>query len=201
MGPADAEECQERQERPGPHPPRLVYFHPQGASPERPSPWGAYLWQLLTSISAAGILGLSAWLFNVEARLAAIPNVQMDVSRLEGGREGNRAIIDRNSDRLTKIEAKLEQADEERVTQREVALNLGGDLRSLREAQQNLVVELTRLAETMRQLREDLSDVRNRPPPPERDQRPAGVAPPRRSGQLEMPLRSKLPFGLAASNG
>ena len=126
-------------------------------------PWGAYLWQLLTTLSGAGILGLTAWLFNIESRLSIVPNLQAEIARIESGKDSNRMLIDRNSDRLTKLETKAEQTEHDRSDARDVAGSMASEIRSIREAQQQLMIDINRLSDLAHRLQPELPSAGWRP--------------------------------------
>lgn len=75
----------------------------------RSNPVFNYFWQLLGSVSSAAVVGLFFWLWNVTLDIRDLQNTRAELQRVFSETAGSRAIIDRNSDRLTRIEAAIDQ--------------------------------------------------------------------------------------------
>lgn len=116
------------------------------------SPAARVVWQVVASISSAAIVGIFFWLWNVTIDIREMQGMRSDLARIASDLGNGRAIIDRNSDRLTKIEAALEQS-------REIIKSIFGAMDGMRaevvgarDTAMKHMAEDARLAEVVRQL-------------------------------------------------
>ena len=116
------------------------------------TPIADYFWQVVASVSSAAIAGLFFWLWNVSLDIRDLQNARTDLARVIGEISSARQIIDRNSDRLTKLEAGIEQ-------NREIIKGIYGALDGIRaevtgarDVALKRTAEDARLAEVVRQL-------------------------------------------------
>lgn len=120
-----------------------------------------YFWQVLTSITGAGLITLWVWVWNTSVAVRDISNFKNELVAHDVRINSNRASVEYNEQEIALLKVNLQYLQVDRDNIKLMLRDMQIDYKEFNEVYQEIIVALARLTETVNQLKDKLSVNRN----------------------------------------
>lgn len=120
-----------------------------------------YFWQVLTTVTGAGVVALWVWVWNTSVAIRDIANFKDTLIAHDVRINGNRTSIEFTEQEIALLKVNLQYLQGDRENIKLALRDMQVDFKDFNAVHQEIIVSLTRLTETVKQLRDKLSINRN----------------------------------------
>jgi hypothetical protein len=123
---------------------------------ERPPPLFTYFWQVVTSLTCALVVALWVWVWNTSIALRDISELNTTILNHDLRISVNKASIDLNDQEIALLKVNLQYMQDDRESFKLALRDMQTEYKQFNNVHQEIIVSLTRLNETVIQIKEQL---------------------------------------------